>query len=325
MPGGSGGLLGGEPAAFGARGRRHRVGVHPADAPRSGPRDDPRPGRRRRARRADRAGPRPLRRHRDHAVRPLRHRRQPVGADGRRRGHVLGSRALREQIARRRRRPARGAARRPRRSTTAHPRRRASRRSRCRSPTSPPPAPASSCAATSVVRRRRGRLGAGHARVLGRGRPRDRPGARRPLRRGRGLRRAHQPERRRRADRAAASCRASARCSTSSSDYDDQANFQAGTFMDYLLPTAAEVPEIEIHHVETPTDIEINYRGVGEGGMIVAPAGAHERDRGRARPPRRAHHRAAPPADAHPRARGRDHCRRLMAHLDDRAHPHARR
>jgi carbon-monoxide dehydrogenase large subunit len=54
--------------------------------------------------------------------------------------------------------------------------------------------------------------------------------------------------------------------------YDDQANFQAGTFMDYLLPTAAEVPEIEIHHVETPTDLEINYRGVGEGGMIVAPA-----------------------------------------------------
>jgi len=54
--------------------------------------------------------------------------------------------------------------------------------------------------------------------------------------------------------------------------YDDQAQFQAGTFMDYLLPTAAEVPDIEIHHIETPTDIEINYRGVGEGGMIVAPA-----------------------------------------------------
>jgi carbon-monoxide dehydrogenase large subunit len=56
------------------------------------------------------------------------------------------------------------------------------------------------------------------------------------------------------------------------STYDEQANFQAGTFMDYLLPTAAEVPAIEIHHVETPTDIEVNYRGVGEGGMIVAPA-----------------------------------------------------
>lgn len=54
--------------------------------------------------------------------------------------------------------------------------------------------------------------------------------------------------------------------------YDDQAQFQSGTFMDYLLPTAMEVPDIEIHHVETATDIEINYRGVGEGGMIVAPA-----------------------------------------------------
>jgi carbon-monoxide dehydrogenase large subunit len=54
--------------------------------------------------------------------------------------------------------------------------------------------------------------------------------------------------------------------------YDDQAQFQTGTFMDYLLPTAMEVPDIEIHHVETPTDIEINYRGVGEGGAIVAPA-----------------------------------------------------
>ncbi len=54
--------------------------------------------------------------------------------------------------------------------------------------------------------------------------------------------------------------------------YDDQAQFQTGTFMDYLIPTAMEVPDIEIHHVETPTDIAINYRGVGEGGAIVAPA-----------------------------------------------------
>ena len=98
--------------------------------------------------------------------------------------------------------------------------------------------------------------------------------------------------------------------------YDDQANFQAGTFMDYLLPTAAEVPEIEIHHVETPTDLEVNYRGVGEGGMIVAPGGAHQRDRGRPRAPRRAHHRAAPPAGADPRARGRDRTRRVIPFVD---------
>src|SRR5204863_5766657 len=54
--------------------------------------------------------------------------------------------------------------------------------------------------------------------------------------------------------------------------YDEQAQFQSGTFMDYLLPTAMEVPEIEIHHVETPTDVQIHYRGVGGGGMVVAPA-----------------------------------------------------
>ena len=56
------------------------------------------------------------------------------------------------------------------------------------------------------------------------------------------------------------------------STYDDQAQFQAGTFMDYLIPTSMEIPEIEIHHVETPSDVFANYRGVGEGGMIGAPA-----------------------------------------------------
>jgi aerobic carbon-monoxide dehydrogenase large subunit len=57
------------------------------------------------------------------------------------------------------------------------------------------------------------------------------------------------------------------------SAYDDNAQFLAGTFMDYLLPTATEIPRIEIHHLETvPLDPDVNFRGVGEGGMIVAPA-----------------------------------------------------
>jgi carbon-monoxide dehydrogenase large subunit len=30
--------------------------------------------------------------------------------------------------------------------------------------------------------------------------------------------------------------------------YDEQAQFQTGSFRDYLLPTAMEVPDIEIHH-----------------------------------------------------------------------------
>jgi carbon-monoxide dehydrogenase large subunit len=56
------------------------------------------------------------------------------------------------------------------------------------------------------------------------------------------------------------------------STYDDQGQFQAGTFMDYLIPTAMEIPEIEVHHVDTPSDVFANYRGVGEGGAIGAPA-----------------------------------------------------
>jgi carbon-monoxide dehydrogenase large subunit len=54
--------------------------------------------------------------------------------------------------------------------------------------------------------------------------------------------------------------------------YDEDGNFLAGTFMDYLLPTAAEIPPIEIEHLETDPDGEIGFRGVGEGGAVVAPA-----------------------------------------------------
>jgi carbon-monoxide dehydrogenase large subunit len=54
--------------------------------------------------------------------------------------------------------------------------------------------------------------------------------------------------------------------------YGEDGQPRSGTFMDYLIPTTMEIPEIEIHHVETPSDIAYNYRGVGEGGMIGAPA-----------------------------------------------------
>jgi aerobic carbon-monoxide dehydrogenase large subunit len=54
--------------------------------------------------------------------------------------------------------------------------------------------------------------------------------------------------------------------------YDADGNFLASTFMDYLLPTASEIPVIEIEHLETDPLGEIGFRGVGEGGMVVAPA-----------------------------------------------------
>src|SRR5581483_2859358 len=54
--------------------------------------------------------------------------------------------------------------------------------------------------------------------------------------------------------------------------YDQDGQMVSGTFMDYLIPTVSEIPHIDIEHLATPSDIPFNYRGVGEGGMIGAPA-----------------------------------------------------
>jgi aerobic carbon-monoxide dehydrogenase large subunit len=54
--------------------------------------------------------------------------------------------------------------------------------------------------------------------------------------------------------------------------YDDDGQFLAGTFMDYLVPTASEIPTIEIEHLESVPADGLGIRGVGEGGAIVAPA-----------------------------------------------------
>ncbi len=46
-----------------------------------------------------------------------------------------------------------------------------------------------------------------------------------------------------------------------------------GTFMDYMVPTATEIPRIAVHHLETPCDqTETGAKGMGEGGSIGAPA-----------------------------------------------------
>jgi aerobic carbon-monoxide dehydrogenase large subunit len=45
------------------------------------------------------------------------------------------------------------------------------------------------------------------------------------------------------------------------------------TLADYLVPTAHEVPPIEIHHLETFSNASITgAKGLGEGGTIGAPA-----------------------------------------------------
>ncbi|MFA1546230.1 xanthine dehydrogenase family protein molybdopterin-binding subunit [Actinomadura chokoriensis] len=53
--------------------------------------------------------------------------------------------------------------------------------------------------------------------------------------------------------------------------HDDDGNPVTTTFMDYLLPTSAEVPDIEYGHIETPAPGPGGYKGVGEGGAIGAP------------------------------------------------------
>jgi CO/xanthine dehydrogenase Mo-binding subunit len=55
--------------------------------------------------------------------------------------------------------------------------------------------------------------------------------------------------------------------------YDADGQPLTGSFMDYLLPTASEVPAFEIGHVETPSPFtQYGVKGGGEGGRMIAPA-----------------------------------------------------
>jgi carbon-monoxide dehydrogenase large subunit len=45
------------------------------------------------------------------------------------------------------------------------------------------------------------------------------------------------------------------------------------SLVDYLIPTAAEIPDIEVVHIEADSPTTLGgYRGMGEGGTIGAPA-----------------------------------------------------
>jgi carbon-monoxide dehydrogenase large subunit len=54
-------------------------------------------------------------------------------------------------------------------------------------------------------------------------------------------------------------------------EYDDAGNPVTTTLMDYLMPTASDVPMLEYGHVETMSPGPGGYKGVGEGGAIGAP------------------------------------------------------
>jgi len=55
--------------------------------------------------------------------------------------------------------------------------------------------------------------------------------------------------------------------------YDDTGNILTSTLADYLPPTAREIPQIELRHLETASPNSITQaKGLGEGGAIGAPA-----------------------------------------------------
>jgi aerobic carbon-monoxide dehydrogenase large subunit len=55
--------------------------------------------------------------------------------------------------------------------------------------------------------------------------------------------------------------------------YDDAGQLVNGTFMDYLIPFASEVPEIAVGHVETPSPLNpLGLKGAGEAGVIPGAA-----------------------------------------------------
>src|ERR1700722_1140440 len=55
--------------------------------------------------------------------------------------------------------------------------------------------------------------------------------------------------------------------------YDEEGQLVTGTFVDYALPTAAELPSLETDRTETPSPVNsLGAKGVGEAGTIAASA-----------------------------------------------------
>ncbi|HZQ63947.1 MAG TPA: xanthine dehydrogenase family protein molybdopterin-binding subunit [Gaiellaceae bacterium] len=54
--------------------------------------------------------------------------------------------------------------------------------------------------------------------------------------------------------------------------YDEEGQMQNASFMDYLVPTATEIPALRVAHLETPSPTNVwGFKGVGEGGTVGAP------------------------------------------------------
>lgn len=55
--------------------------------------------------------------------------------------------------------------------------------------------------------------------------------------------------------------------------YDDEGQLLTSTLMDYLVPTATEIPDMDVDHIETPSPLNpLGMKGAGESGPIPVPA-----------------------------------------------------
>jgi CO/xanthine dehydrogenase Mo-binding subunit len=55
--------------------------------------------------------------------------------------------------------------------------------------------------------------------------------------------------------------------------YDKDGQLLTSSYMDYLIPSAMEVPDLEIGHEETPSPFTVHgIKGGGEGGRMMTPA-----------------------------------------------------
>jgi aerobic carbon-monoxide dehydrogenase large subunit len=55
--------------------------------------------------------------------------------------------------------------------------------------------------------------------------------------------------------------------------YDEGGQLLTGTLMEYALPRAADVPDLDVRHVVTPSPLNpLGVKGAGEGGTLPAPA-----------------------------------------------------
>jgi carbon-monoxide dehydrogenase large subunit len=55
--------------------------------------------------------------------------------------------------------------------------------------------------------------------------------------------------------------------------YDDSAQPQTTSYLDFTLPSSMEVPPVELFHVHSPSPLNpLGAKGAGEGGTIPAPA-----------------------------------------------------